>query len=549
MFKENFACIKNNKRLQEDLIKISIESATENLAMAKANNGDTIFIKNDFPLDDTENPTQYAKNLVNDKLKSLSFTDKIFVIGFGVGYILDELYNNTKAKIVIWEPDILYLRFVFESIDLTPYFKDNRVFISNKSDECENFILKDYLNNDKLEFVTPKATSILYSKEFIPFSEKLYSDLQQKIINTNTIEKMSKKWTKNIISLAKSDKNFYDISVLENKYKDKTALILGAGPSLKDNIEQIKKHRDNFVIIAVNKTLKTLEANGIIPDFAVFVDADYIDRFYNLTDEYTSQIDIIAGYKTHNFVFNIPCKNLYIYTTDNESFIKKYNDILNLKIYESAGTTTIIAFYSAYHMGFKNIYFCGFDLAFKENLVNCEEAPKEITGNKVRIIYDDYTLTKVKSVTGEMVTTRDDYSIFIKQFEKIFNTLKLQNLYNITDFGAYIEGMQYTSFDKIDYSDKFGGKFEVNNEPYFDKTKFLECLKKEQEELIKIKELIEAKAIVTLIVNEILTETSFLYEYSQFDIIELTRNITNPFFVRTFNNKVLANIAELTDLL
>src|SRR5574344_2841383 len=79
MFKENFACIKNNKRLQEDLIKISIESATENLAMAKANNGDTIFIKNNFPLDDTENPTQYAKNLVNDKLKSLSFTDKIFV--------------------------------------------------------------------------------------------------------------------------------------------------------------------------------------------------------------------------------------------------------------------------------------------------------------------------------------------------------------------------------------------------------------------------------------------------------------------------------------
>ena len=63
----------------------------------------------------------------NQKYKN----DVIVTVGFGTGYVLDELYSAVKSKIVIYEPDTKFLRFVFETVDLTQYLTGNRVFISN----------------------------------------------------------------------------------------------------------------------------------------------------------------------------------------------------------------------------------------------------------------------------------------------------------------------------------------------------------------------------------------------------------------------------------
>ena len=114
-------------------------------------------------------------------------------VGFGVGYILDELYSTVKSKIVIYEPDTNFLRFIFETIDLTSFLKDNRVFISDKKDECIKFILKTYLNNDKVEFIQSKVLAIFYQEEIKDFTEELYSKLKNKIVDINTIHLFAKK--------------------------------------------------------------------------------------------------------------------------------------------------------------------------------------------------------------------------------------------------------------------------------------------------------------------------------------------------------------------
>ena len=348
--------------------------------------------------------------------------------------------------------------------------------------------------------------------------------------------------------MAKSKRELYDFSVLENKYKNKSALILGAGPSLKDNIEKIKKNRDNFVIIAVNKTLKTLENNGIIPDFVVFVDADLIGRTFDVSKEFIEQANIIAGHKTENFVINLPCKNVFLYTTEQESFIKKYNNKLNLKIYEPAATTTIIAFYSALHMGFEKIYFCGFDLAFKENKMYCDDRTVNIQAGKANISTIDHNIIKVKSVTGEMVNTRDDYSVFIKNFEEVLETLKLDNVYNITDFGAYIKGMKYTSFDEIGTGKKKAKKDEcidLTSAPKIDNKKFAECLNIEKQELLELKTILSSDLPIQNLLPQIMGKSMFLYEYSQFDIIELTRHIGDTEFAKTTKENILGYIDEI----
>jgi len=552
MLENNLKYLTTNTKLKIDLESIPLEKALSGISYAKTPNGDTVFLKSDLAMDNIEDPTKYAKSLITDKIKTLGTNDVIFVMGIGVGYILDELFYNTKAKIVVFEPDIFYLRFIFEVIDLSKYLQEKRVFISNSVEDCVSFIIKDYLNDDKIEFVVSDTSALIYSRELMYFSDDLYKKLKLKIVDINTIKQLSKKWVKNIINLTKSERDFYDVSGLENKYKNKSALILGAGPSLKDNIEKIKKNRDDFVIIAVNKTLKTLEANGIIPDYAVFVDADLIGRTFDVSREFIEQTNIIAGYKTENFVINLPCKNLFLYTTDQESFIKKYNDSLNLTIYETAATTTIIAFYSALHMGFEKIYFCGFDLAFKANKMYCDDRTVNIQDGKANISTINHNIVKVKSVTGEMVYTRDDYSVFIKNFEEVLEKLKLNNIYNITDFGAYIKGMKYTSFNDIGIN-KVKGVKGVNETDYTDLTsipkidnkKFIECLNIEKQELLEIKTILSTNPPIQNVLHQIMGKSTFLYEYSQFDIIELTRNIGNAEFAKSFKEKILEYIDEI----
>lgn len=70
--------------------------------------------------------------------------------------------------------------------------------------------------------------------------------MPRKIIDMNTIKKMSKVWINNSIKSFTNPKLRYPVNLLENTFKNKTALILGAGPSLKDNIEKSNKIEKNL---------------------------------------------------------------------------------------------------------------------------------------------------------------------------------------------------------------------------------------------------------------------------------------------------------------
>jgi len=269
MFEKNLSYL-NNVRLKEELKNIPITSCISDIGFVNTANGNVVFMKGEIPTDDTIDPIGYAKSLITPQMKEFQKNDVIISVGIGVGYILDELFNTVQSKIVIYEPDTKFLRFIFETVDLTPYLQNDRVFISDDINECINYILKNYLNDDKIEFAISQILSIFYKDDIEQFTEQLYARLRNKIVDINTIKKLSKRWVYNVIQFINLDRKFYSIEDFKWKFTGKNALILGAGPSLKDNIEKIKENRDKFTIFAVNKTLKILEDNNIIPDFTVF---------------------------------------------------------------------------------------------------------------------------------------------------------------------------------------------------------------------------------------------------------------------------------------
>lgn len=544
MFENNLAKL-NNIRLKEELQNIPISSCTNDIAFVQTLGGQIVFLKGEIPTDDTTDPIAYAKSLITDEMKDFGSNDIIVCVGIGVGYILDELFSTTKAKIVIYEPDSKFLRFVFETVDLTQYLEDKRVFISDSAEECVYFILKNYLNDDKLEFVVSPILSIFYKNDFEKFSEILYSKLKSKIIDINTIKILAKKWAYNVVRFSNLSKKYYSIEDFRWKFTGKNALILGAGPSLKDNLENIKNNRDKFVIFAVNKTLETLEKNNIIPDFAVFADAKSVKKNYHLSEEFTSKLNIIADWKAETDIAEFKSNNFIVYFSDNELFLKKYARDLDIQLFPAEQTTTILSLICANYMDFEKIYFCGLDLAFKGDQPYCNDNTINIEDNTAIISKQKKHITEVMSITGEMIKTREDYSVFIKNLETIIKTRGLKNLYNITDFGALIEGMNYTTFENINI---YGTKPDINAEIQklpICKKDFKPYIEKEKAAIINIHDNIINRSPVNLVTKKIINDTTLLYECLQIELIELSRNAGQPKAIDEFYSKCILTIDNL----
>ncbi len=61
-------------------------------------------------------------------------------------------------------------------------------------------------------------------------------------------------------------------SILANKFKHQTVVVLAAGPSLDDHIEWVKENRSKLILISVSRLSKRLLSADITPDFVTIID-------------------------------------------------------------------------------------------------------------------------------------------------------------------------------------------------------------------------------------------------------------------------------------
>lgn len=454
MFENNLKLLeKVNRTLANKIRKISLEDASKNVSAIKNELGEYILTCDNKFVDDTPSPLESAKNIYAQLIKSAkSRHDFIVIFGLGLGNLLDYTHKKSMCNLVLYESNLEILRFTFEYVDLTKYFADGRLFIASNFNECTDFIENKYLLDDKIEFVYLKNYLLQHQSEFNVLTERIFDVCQQKIVDMNTIKQLSKQWIQNTFTNITGTETNYPVNLLENKFKGKTALVLGAGPSLKDNLEKIKANRDKFVIFAVHRTLETLRLNDITPDFCVVVDTNWVSNSITKDLKYLSEINVIADIKADNYLKKLPFKNSFTYYSENSLFSKKLQAKLPkfLQTLETGGTSAICAYRCAKFMGFKNIIFAGIDLAFKDDTVYCDgQIASANTQTTVKIQNVVRNITKVKSITGEYVSTRVDYATFIKQFELLFAQDKVSNLYNLTTFGAYISKMNYMQMKEI----------------------------------------------------------------------------------------------------
>lgn len=139
---------------------------------------------------------------------------------------------------------------------------------------------------------------------------------------------------------------------------DGTAVIVGSGPSLKDQIENIRKEQEqNRPIVAINGAHDYLIENSITPDYFLTVDPRGMPQnFKHLNDKTIyllasrvspSDFDLLKGKKV--FLFH---------TVSEESTMGPLEGKVCIGGGSTSGLRAIVLFYA---LGFRNIHLYGFD--------------------------------------------------------------------------------------------------------------------------------------------------------------------------------------------
>lgn len=293
--------------------------------------------------------SKYKPRCDIERLLTDDYSDKCIIIFSGaLGYFIDELLNREVAvkDIYVYELDDLL-------VDYVKHRHPSIQFITIESDLTAIFE-KSLLNKKKPVLIAMPSFKNDFADEFALFKNFFYDSLKSAIENIKVSAYFSKVWFINYIrNIARLPKRSYidlcDVSPKNNA----NVIVCAAGPSLNNHINEIKNHRDKFIILSVLSATRTLVHNNIIPDAIVINDGGVANclHAYNLPDD----IPILAGiYASSALLSTIP--NPVVYYLDTPIFQPTFG--LN------TASVTIDAGILAQRLFTGAIVFIGFDLAY-----------------------------------------------------------------------------------------------------------------------------------------------------------------------------------------
>lgn len=550
MYSRNLEFI-NNVALQTRLERITLEESSKNMSYCMTPSNDYLLMKDDVPFDDLNNPREAIRETLKSTIKNpMEKNDIIITFGIGLGYMLDEVYNTYPSRIFVYEPDIKVLHFVLNNVDISEHLASGRVYITDNLDELMKKISEIYITKDRVEVVYLKNYAIVKNQELLELTQKVYETCRSKMVDVNTITKYSKRWLLNTlknINLVNNNSSVFRLSDLQGKFSGQTALILAAGPSLNENIEKIKANRDKYVIFAVNKVLRVLESNGIFPDFAVCLDAAAVNSTLTGLEDFCARTNCIMDIKSDSVLFTKNFKRIFVSFSKNDMVVKKLAEYNALNMYESGGTATAMAFVAAVKLGFSKIIFSGLDMAFKDDVIySTGEVMNKVGDNQIVVGKTQKKIVKVKSVTGELVNTREDYAAFIQHFETLIKDMEFTEVYNTTSFGALIEGMKNVSFDELPlFFSSTGTPFILGEAKPFKIN--IEEWAQEELKLINDVILILSKGVFSPALVSAIVKSPLMYQYMQADILKVLQLNFESGYADEFIEKAKSAIKDVVE--
>ncbi|WP_321994435.1 motility associated factor glycosyltransferase family protein [Clostridium butyricum] len=392
---------------------------------------------------------------IQNDIKETSNLISIVVFGSLNGCWLENLDEVTEGKVIlIVEPNKL----IFESMKNKKYnVTKNKIKLICMEDE-------EFYNNMLSALKTSIVKTLIFSNYDFIYKNKLNlfrEDVKRVAIDNkireNTNNYFSKIWFENYLKNISILTEVNIINNYENLYKGKPAIIISSGPSLDRNLKLLKGQEDKFIIIAVGRSLKAIEDQGIKVDFTAIIDGD--KEMYNVFKQsLNSTVPMLFNEQSSSQIVE-QYKGEKIFFSTRE-FVDSDKEILQVKPITlfQGGSVAHACIDFARVLGCGTIIFIGQDLAYTDDKTHANNSICDFENNT----FNNETDLYVKGVKCDKVKTSMEFNVFRERIEMIVNLYDYIHFINATEGGAHIEGT--TEKDLKDVLEEFNDKFEKYNE-------------------------------------------------------------------------------------
>jgi len=455
----NINYLKNNFPLAWEKIKDLDENLFEDVILEEAKSGlNTLKIRSedDFKyIHSKYDPLKEAQSIIKKNENNLEKSKIIIFFGTGLGYHIELILRAyPDIKVYIYEPnsEVLYYFLKERSFSESQLKRFKNIFIDRDSflKEIENIIR---LNRDSLTILELPSYKSFYPDDYQFFIETIKSSIKNRRSNIITEYSFQKRWIINSMKNFKHVLNTPNV-IVENKgrFKDKPAILVAAGPSLNEEIENIRKIKEEGLayIFSVGSAINTLIANNIYPDVATTYDPTEHNQkvFLKVKEQNINDIPLIfgssVGYET---IENYPGK-LYHMITSQDKVSNYYLDNENtepIDIVLDAPSIAVVTLQLLNYLGFNPIILAGQNLAYVGTKQHSEGVfySNDLSDEELKNALD------VKDVYGNTIKTNNGYNSMRQQMESYIKQLKNLTVINTTKGGADIEGAPFMELEKV----------------------------------------------------------------------------------------------------
>ncbi|AJC91736.1 motility accessory factor [Campylobacter subantarcticus LMG 24377] len=368
----------------------------------------------------------------------------IFFCGIGEGLFLKKLINK---HIFIFDKAEFFAN-VLTKMDLSQELSSGKIYLCDVEEKrLEEYLVLLFSQKDCFEYLglfklLPYSECYEQSPIFDFAYQKSLSVIKRVVGNVDTSftmdVKIYKQFLFNIPCVLENTP--FQRFIYENKGKNKSVIVVCAGPSLNKQLDLLKAYQDDYVIFALDATYKTLLKNEIYPDFVFSMDIyDKCICFYeNLPSSKKEPIYIASSAMHEKLMHFFKTKVNKIFTIQNLDYQQKFN--LNDFGYLDIGVNVAHFAYSfAIVLGFSNVIMIGQDLAFNE-MGNSHADTSVFTFHDVEAA--EHTAAKLEVLAygrSAFVQTHIGWDEFRKRLEVLFLSHPHVKFYNATEGGSFID--------------------------------------------------------------------------------------------------------------
>jgi hypothetical protein len=382
--------------------------------------------------------------------------DRLHVIlGLGMGYLLDEVFRASAGHIVVYEPDLPLLRFVLDNVNLTALLGSGRIWLVDTQVDLLGQIRRDLYRQYQLDMMVLRGHAHLLAGEIPTLMAHITELEMDRIYDAKTGRAFHFQWLNQFLGNLPEFANLDTLDDLYGRYQGKPALVISRGPSLDAALNDIRELSGSTVLIAVGGAVRRLWEAGIIPDFAVFYDANGLqEQLHGIPAEVLAQITFLISPFAQRCIFEAPAREKRLFLGQNNAQLADWLDAALGRKHQrldGGGTVSIIGFQAALAMGCNPVTLVGQDLAFPNNQAYAggitvqQDAEGRLALTPSETLYaEPETMATTLGQNGETLPTLKAYTSFIRHLEELAHK-NAQNehpvsLYNASIGGAHLEG-------------------------------------------------------------------------------------------------------------